>query len=223
MKKLILLIVPTLFLFFSCEKDDTFPRIENTTSGKKWTLQIGSSPIEVYNQLQELGIEKKFGSVAIVYRKPYSKPQEIQNIFGFYRAITLETKSGVTERAVIGFNQGKVCSIETGGALLDSTSAWPSNTPNEITIHINDQIDMVYQKLLGICQISPYNDYQIILPDKSLEDSFDPDMVNYDEWAFYFQENISTNIVGRSFVRLFFNDKKFVKIRHEYNENEVVN
>ncbi|HEY4786534.1 MAG TPA: hypothetical protein VIH57_10815 [Bacteroidales bacterium] len=223
MKKLILLIVPTLFLFFSCEKDDTFPRIENTTSGKKWTLQIGSSPIEVYNQLQELGIEKKFGSVAIVYRKPYSKPQEIQNIFGFYRAITLETKSGVTERAVIGFNQGKVCSIETGGALLDSTSAWPSNTPNEITIHINDQIDMVYQKLLGICQISPYNDYQIILPDKSLEDSFDPDMVNYDEWAFYFQENISTNIVGRSFVRLFFNDKKLVKIRHEYNENEVVN
>jgi hypothetical protein len=223
MKKLILLIVPTLFLFFSCEKDDTFPRIENTTSGKKWTLQIGSSPIEVYNQLQELGIEKKFGSVAIVYRKPYSKPQEIQNIFGFYRAITLETKSGVTERAVIGFNQGKVCSIETGGALLDSTSAWPSNTPNEITIHINDQIDIVYQKLLSICQISPYNDYQIILPDKSLEDSFDPDMANYDEWAFYFQENISTNIVGRSFVRLFFNDKKLVKIRHEYNENEVVN
>lgn len=223
MKRLILLVVPALFLFFSCEKDDIFPRVENTTSGEKWTLQIGSSLIEVYNQLQELGIEKKFGSVAIVYRKPYSKPEEIQNIFGFYRAITLETKSGVTERAVIGFNNEKVSSIETGGALLDSTSAWPPNTPDEITIHINDQTDILYQKLLGICQISPYNDYQIILPDKSLEDSFDPDMANYDEWAFYFQENISTNIVGRSFVRLFFDNKKLVKIRHEYNENEVVN
>ncbi len=223
MKKLMLFIVPALFLFFSCEKKDIFPRIENTTSGKKWTLQIGSSPIEVYNQLQELGKEKKLGSVAIVYRKPYPKLQEIQNIFGFYRAITLETKSGVKERVVIEFNQGKVSSIETGGALLNSTSVWPSNTPNEITIHINDRTAIVYQKLLSICQISPYSDYQIILPDKSLEDSFDPDMANYDEWAFDFQENISTNIVGRSSVRLFFNNKKLVKIRHEYNENEVVN
>ncbi len=223
MKKLILLVVPALLLFFSCEKDDIFPRIENTTSGEKWTLQIGSSPIEVYNQLQELGIEKNFGSVSIVYRKPYSKPDEIQNIFGYYRAITLETKSGVTERAVIGFNQDKVSFIETGGALLDSTSAWPLDTPDEITIHINDQTDVVYQKLLGICQTSPYNDYQLILPDKLLEGSFDPDMANYNEWAFYFQENISTNIVGRSSVRLFFDNKKLSKIRHEYSENEVVN
>jgi hypothetical protein len=222
MKKLILLIVPAFFLFYSCEKDDIFPRVENTTSGEKWTLKIGSSPIEVYNQLQELGIEKEFGSVAIVYRKPYSKPEEIQNIFGFYRAITLETKSGVTERAVIRFNQDNVISIETGGALLDSTSAWPPGKPDEITIHINDDTDIVYQKLLDIYQISPYNDYQIILPDKSLEEPFDPDMANYDEWAFYFQENISTNIVGRSFVRLFFDNKKLVKIRHEYNKNEVV-
>jgi hypothetical protein len=222
MKKLILLIVPAFFLFYSCGKDDIFPRVENTTSGEKWTLKIGSSPIEVYNQLQELGIEKEFRSVAIVYRKPYSKPEEIQNIFGFYRTITLETKSGVTERAVIGFNQDKVISIETGGALLDSTSAWPQDTPDEITIHINDYTDIVYQKLLDIYQISPYNDYQIILPDKSLEEPFDPDMANYDEWAFYFQGNISTNIVGRSFVRLFFDNKKLVKIRHEYNENEVV-
>ena len=223
MKKMILLVVPTLFLLISCEKDNIFPRIENTTSGEKWTFQIGSSPIEVYNQLQELGIEKKFGSVAIVYRKPYSKPEEIQNIFGFYHTITLETKSGVTERVVIGFNQDKVSSIETGGALLDSTSAWPSDTYDEIPIQINDQIDIVYQKLLDIYQIRPYNDYQIILPAKSLEDTFDPDMANYDEWAFYFQENISANIVGRSFVRLFFDNKKLVKIRLEYNENEVVN
>ncbi len=223
MKKLILIVVPALLLFFSCEKDDTYPRIENTTRGEKWTLQIGSSPIQVYNQLQELGIEKKFGSVSIVYRKPYSKPEEIQNIFDYYRTITLETKSGVTERAVIGFNQNKVSSIETGGALLDPISAWPSNTSDENTIHINDQTDIVYQKLVNIWQISPYNDYQIILPDKLLEDSFDPDMANYDEWAFNFQDNISTNIVGRSSVRLFFDNGKLVKIRHEYNENEVVN
>ncbi len=223
MKKLIVLVIPTLFLFFSCEQDDIFPQVENTTKGEKWTLQIGSSPIEVYSQLQKLGIEKKFDAVAVVYRKPFSKPEEIQNNFGFYQAITLQNKSGAVDRALIQFNQDKVSSIETGGALLETNSAWPHDTSDEIAIHINDPIDMVYEKLLAICQIQPYNDYQIILPDKSLEKPFDPDMANYDEWAFDFSKNISTSKVGRSSVRLFFNNKKLVKIRQEYDENEVVN
>ena len=223
MKKLILLFVTALFLFFSCAQDDIFPRVENTTSGEKWTLQIGSSPLEVYSQLQELGNEKNFGVVAIVYRKPFSKPEEIQKYFGLYQAITLQTKSGVIERALIQFNQDKVSSIEVGGAMLDTTSIWPQNTSNEIAIHVNDSIDKIYEKLLAIYQIPPYTDYQIILPDKLLEKPFDPDMANYDEWAFYFSESISTNKFGRSFVRLYFNNKKLVKIRHEYSENEVVN
>lgn len=223
MKKLLLFFIPTLFLFFSCEQDDIFPKEENTTKGKKWTLQIGSSPTEVYNQLQVLATEKNFGTIAIVYRKPYSKPEEIQNIFSFYRTITLETKSGIVNRAVIELNQGKVSSIETGGALLESVSKWPSETPDEITIQINDYIDVMYQKLLSIWKISPYINYQIVLPDKSLEDSFDPDMANYDEWAFDFSKNIASNKVGRSFVRLFFKNKKLVKIREKYDENVTVN
>ena len=223
MKKLILLVVPMLFLFFSCGQDDTFPRIENTTSGEKWTLKIGSSPTEVYAQLQKLGTEKNFGSVAIVNRKPFSKPEEIQNYFGLYQAITLQTKSGVIERALILFNQDKVSSIEVGGAMLDSTNAWPQNTSNEIAIHVNDPIDKIYEKLLAIYKIPTYSDYQIILPDKSLEKPFDPDMANYDEWAFDFSKNISTGTVGRSSVRLFFNNQKLVKIRDEYSEDEVVN
>lgn len=223
MKKLILLVVPTLFLFFSCEQDNIFPRVKNTTSGEKWTLQIGSSPTEVYNQLQELGIEKEFDAVAIVHRKPFSKPEEIQNYLGLYWAITLQSKSGVVERALIQFNQDKVSSIETGGALLDYISTWPQGTSDEIAIHVNDPIDKMYEKLLAIYQIPTYSDYQIILPDKSLDKPFDPDMANYDEWAFDFSETISTSKVGRSFVRLFFNNKKLVKITHEYNENEVVN
>lgn len=222
MKKLILLVVPALFLFFSCKLDDNFPRVENTTSGKKWTLQIGSSPIEVYSQLQELGTEKKFGAVAIVYRKPFSKPEEVQNNLGLYQSITLQTKSGVIERALIQFNQDKVSSIEVGGAIMDVAATWPQYTSDKIAIHVNDPIDKMYEKLLAIYQISTYSDYQIILPDKSLEKPFDPDMANYDEWAFDFSENINTGLVGRSFVRLFFNNKKLVKIRQEYDENEVV-
>jgi hypothetical protein len=222
MKKLILLVIPALFLFFSCEQDNIFPRIEDTTSGEKWTLQIGSSPIEVYSQLQNLGIEKKFDAVAIVYRKPFSKPEEIRDNFGFYGAITLESKSGRTERVLIQIDQDKVSSIETGGALLDSTSKWPQDASDEIAIHTNDQTVIMYEKLLTICQIPPYSDYQIILPDKPLKKPFDPDMANYDEWAFDFSESISTNKIGRSSVRLYFDNKKLVKIRHEYSENEVV-
>jgi len=222
-KKLLLFAVPTLFLFFSCVQDNIFPRVENTTSGKKWTLQIGSSPVEVYSQLQELGTEKNFGAVAIVYRKPFSKPEEIQNYFGFYQAITLQSKSGVIERALIQFSHDKVSSIEAGGAMLDPIATWPQNTPDEVAIQVNDPIDKLYGKLLAIYQIPAYSDYQIILPDKSLEKPFDPDMANYDEWAFDFSENISAGKVGRSFIRLYFGHKKLVKIRHEYDENEVVN
>jgi len=223
MKKLILLVVPALFLFFSCEQDNIFPRVENTTSGEKWTLKIGSSPIDVYSQLQELGTEKNFGTVAIVYRKPFSKPEEIQNYFGLYQAITLQTKSGVIERALIQFNQDKVSSIEVGGAMLNPITTWPQNTSDEIAIHVNDPIDKIYEKLLAIYQIPAYSNYQIILPDKTLTKSFDPNMANYDEWAFDFSKSISTGKVGRSFVRLFFSNKKLVKIRHEYYENEVLN
>lgn len=116
MKKPIVLTFFALFLF-SCNRDDVFPKIENITSGTKWTLQIGSSPTEVYSQLQQLGIEKNFHDVAIVHRQPFSKPEDIKSDLGLYRAITVETSSGITQRGVIHFDYGKVSAIEKGGGL----------------------------------------------------------------------------------------------------------
>lgn len=220
MKGIILLIFPVLFLF-SCEREDNFPQIEDITSGEKWTLQIGSSPTEVYSQLQKLGTEKKFDAVAIVYRKPFSKPEEIRNYLGLYRAITLQSKSGVIERALIQFNQDKVSSIETGGAMLDAAYSWPQNATDEISIHVSDPIDKMYEKLLAIYQIPIYADYQIILPDKSLEKPFDPDMANYSEWGFTFSYEVKTGRGGISSVRLFFENAKLSRIRHEYNEADI--
>lgn len=211
-----------LFSLYSCEQDESFPRVDNTTSGMKWTLQIGSSPSDVYSQLRELGKEKNFGSVNITYRKPYSKPEEIQNLLGFYHAITLQTKSGVIERVVIGFNEDKVSSIETGGALLDDTSKWPQDTSDEIAILMDDSINKVYEKLLAIYKIPMYSDYQITLPDKLLEKPFDPDMSNYDEWAFVFVKHLGANKYKSSSVSLFFKNEKLSKIRHEYKVNEMV-
>lgn len=223
MKKLILLVIPVLFLHLSCEIDDAYPQIENITSGQKWTLQIGSSPLDVYGQLQQLALEKNFNDVSIVYRQPFSGPNEIQSDIGLYRAITLETTSGVIERVLIQFNEDKVSSIEQGGALLDAIVKWPEDAPEETAIHINDPIDKIHEKLLAIYQIPIYTDYQIVLSDKWLEKAYDPDMKNYDEWAFVFSEAIHSLKDGRSSVRLYFKNERLIKIRHEYEEFDLVN
>ncbi len=220
MQRIVFLIFTVLF-FFSCEQENNFPKFETITSGEKWTLQIGSTPAEVYSQLNKLGIEKKFDAVAIVYRKPFSKPEEIQNYLGLYRTITLQSKSGVIERVLFQFNQNKVSSIETGGAMLNTTSSWPQNAPNEIAILVNDPIDKLYEKLLAIYQIPAYSDYQIVLPDKSLEMPFDPDMANYDEWGFSFSYDVKPGRGGISSVRLFFENGKLSRIRHEYIEADI--
>jgi hypothetical protein len=220
MKRIILLILPVLLLL-SCEREGNFPHITNITSGGKWTLRIGSTPSEVYSQLVNLSAEKKFDAVAIVYRKPFSKPEEIKNYLGLYRFITLQTTTGVLDRVLIQFNEDKVSSIETGGAMLNTTSSWPPNASDDIAIFVNDPIDKVYDKLLSIYKIPTYTDYQIILPDKSLEKPFDPDMANYDEWGFSFSYEVRPGTGGISSVRLFFENGKLSRIRHEYNEADI--
>ena len=224
MKKLALLVIPVFFLFLSCEQGDVFPRVENITNGGKWTLKIGSSPAEVYKQLQELDFEKKIKSVGVSYRQPFSKPEEIQSDIVLYDAITLETTRGSTERVLIQFDKDKVNSIETGGSLSDAVTKWPKDAPNEVAIHINDLLDKLYDKLLTIYKIPRYKDYQIILPDKPLKKGYDINMENYDEWHFVFGEDINNaEKDGRYTVDLYFKNKKLVKIRTEYGEFEVVN
>ncbi|MFD2788803.1 hypothetical protein [Arenibacter sp. H213] len=211
-----------MFLF-SCIKDDSFPQIENITKGKKWTLEIGSSPLEVYKQLQKISVEKNIHSVNINYKKPYSKPEEIRSDISLYNAITLETTTGVLERVLIQFDQNKVTSIEKGGGMLDPIQNWPEDQPSDISININDPLDSIMGKLIAIYQIPMYQDLQIVLPPKSLEKPYDPDMKNYDEWFFTFFENISSSKDGRNSVTLFFKNNKLIKIRNQYDEFEIVN
>lgn len=222
MKNIALLII-TVLTVFSCEKDDTFPQVETITSGEKWTLKIGSSPVEVYGQLQELGSEKNFDDVALVYRQPFSMPNQIQSDLHLYKAVTLETTSGVTERILIQFDGDKVSTIEKGGSHLEAISKWPENEQDGTAIQVDDTIDGIKQKLENIYQIPTYQNYQIVLSDKWLEKPYDSDMNNYDEWAFSFSNNISSGRAGYSSVRLFFKNRKLSKIRYEYNETDIVN
>lgn len=168
-------------------------------------------------------MQKNFDDVAIAYRKPFLKPEEIQSDLSLYRAVTLETSSGRIERILIQFDQNKVKSIEIGGALLDAVAKWPENMPDEATIHLNDPIDEIREKLLAIYQNPIYEKYQIVLSDKWLEKPFDPDMINFNEWYFTFTTDISTSRSGVSAVSLFFKEGKLSKIQHYYNEAEMLN
>lgn len=212
-----------MFFFVSCTNDDTFPKTENITKGKKWNLQIGSTPAEIYSQLQELGIEKDFDAVNITYRQAYANPEEIKSDLSLYRSITLQSESGQMERILIQFGQDKVSAIEKGGGLLYPITKWPENSSNENTIHVDDAVDGVTNKLRVIYQNPTYQNYKIILSDKWLEKAFDPDMSNYNEWYFAFSTEISSSRSGFSSVFLFFKDGKLSKIQHQYNEADLVN
>lgn len=221
MKKIIVLGLSVLF-FVSCVNDDTFPKTEIITKGAKWNLRIGKSPIEVYTQLQELGVEKNFDDVNISYRLPYNKPEDIKSDLSLYRGITLQAPSERIERVLIQFDQNKVEAIEKGGGLLDPITKWPENMSDQNTIHLNDPIDGIQQKLKAIYQNPTYEKYKITLSNKWLQKAFDPDMSNYKEWYFTFSTDVSFSKGGISGVTLYFKDGKLFKIRHQYNEAKIV-
>lgn len=220
MKKLLMFISPFL-LFLSCKKGDSLPRTETIIAGSKWGLTIGSAPGDVYRQLQLLGKEKKFSQVAVVYRQPYSKPQDVEHLLAFYDALTLDRNSGAVDRALIQFPGDTVTWINAGGALPEEVAKWPQEAPDEAAIHKSDSVDALYRKLLAIYQLPAYTNYQIVLPDKPLGKPYDPDMANYEEWAFTMSAKVRPGIGGISSVRLYFQEDKLIRIRHDYNEQPV--
>lgn len=220
MKKILPIVLPVVLLF-SCLEGDDLPRVEDITKGGKWTLRIGSPAEEVYAQLQALGLEKEFNDVAVAYRKPYLRPEEVRDLLPFYTGVTLQNTTGRVERAYFQFEHDNVAFIEVGGGLLTPVFQWPLDVPEGISIVTGDPIDAFYTKLLAIYQLPAYNSYTIALPNKPLAKPFDPDMANYDQWHFYFSERVRPRVSGMSSVRLYFKNGILSKIRHEYNEAEV--
>jgi len=222
MKRIALLVLPAL-LFFACKKDKV-PYTENITSGEKWGLEIGSSYADVYSRLQTLGAEKNFTDVALVYQQPFSNPAEIKDRLAYYSSITLMKKTGAVQRAMIVFPQDKINAIEAGGSLPDEVSQWPGDVPDEIAFRKDDPVAVIYDKLAAIYEQPAYRDnYEIILPDKPLAKPYDPGMAKYNEWAFTFFVDVNPGTQGRSSVRLFFENGRLSRIRHDYTEADVYN
>ncbi|TDQ09218.1 hypothetical protein [Pedobacter metabolipauper] len=220
MKRILLLAFSTVLLF-SCKKDES-SFTKTITRGEKWGIRIGSSPAEVFAQLQRIGPEKSFNEVGIVYRKPFSKPEDVANLLAYYHAITVITNTGRVDRAVIVFRSDKVTYISAGGALPAEVAKWPQDLPDEIAIHKDDPVNEIYDKLLAIYQMPAYSGYELVLPDKTLSKAYDPDMANYTEWAFSFSEVVDNGMGGLSSVRLFFKNGKLSSIKHMYNEAPLV-
>lgn len=77
MRSKLLVFIPILFLLFSCKKENNLPRTKTITSGNKWGLQIGSSPLDVYTRLRQLGKEKGFDNITVNGQHYFSKPEEL--------------------------------------------------------------------------------------------------------------------------------------------------
>ncbi|MDO6430114.1 hypothetical protein Q4E93_05935 [Flavitalea sp. BT771] len=107
--------------------------------------------------------------------------------------------------------------------LPDDITQWPSGAPDAATIHVGDPVSGIYAKLLAIYQLPGYGGYRIILPDKPLDKTFDPDMTTYGEWGFSIATVVSSEVRGLYTVRLYFDGGKLAKIWYQYNEGVVYN
>lgn len=222
MKKIIISALAYLLLLSSCNLNSDFSRIENIKKGSKWTLKIGSTPAEVYSQLQELNKKKKIGGVEIVGRKDL-KPEDFRDKIGLYDYLYFEypTADNGNWRTRIQFNDGKVECISVYGihqTAISEKEKWPENLPDETAILINDPIGKIPDKLAAIFQTDGYQDPKIQMYRKTLSLPFDPDMGNYERWNFVFFEDILPGKNSRSTVELIFKNGKLYTIKHTYEE-----
>lgn len=211
-----------LFALSGCLKED-FPVVENITKGSKWNLHIGESIEDIYKKLQELGIDKNFSSVSLVYRRPFKTPAEIRESLPFYHVLSVISSTGRVDRVMIHLENNRVTSLAAGGALPGEVDQWPRRAVEGAFIQKGDSITELHNALKAIHQTPEYQDYQYQLSDKPLDLSFDPDMKNYNEWAFTFSyDKKDPGRTGRSQVRLFFKNGRLDRIHHVNDEFEVV-
>lgn len=225
MRRILLITLPVLLLFFSCQKDNTFPKTETVTKGQKWGIRIGSTPAEVYAQLQQLGQEKEnFNEIEIIDQqyKLFTQPDEIGPRITLYSGISIEKQNTVySDRVIITFYENKVSGIDEGGGLTDPRSRWPQDAAEEIALQRDEDLSRFYDKFQAIYNTGALDGYAIRLSSKALGKPFDPVMADYNKWNFVFTDRVSYNVDGRSTVTLYFKGNKLDKIHIEYSEFEI--
>lgn len=121
-----------LFTLPGCLKEE-FPIIKNITTGSKWNLRIGNSFEDIYKNLQDLGIDKKFSSISLVDRQAFHHPSEIKESLPYYHVLTVSSSVGRVDRVIIHIKDGHVTSLEAG-----ATENWKKDVQ-----HTQESIDQL--------------------------------------------------------------------------------
>lgn len=216
MKKSVFAVLALVFLF-SCTKHPTTNPMVDITEGSKYGIQIGSSPTEVYSQLQALGQEKNFSYISVLNRGPFNSPDSIENILPYYNGIGLALNNNVTvDQVYFALGQNKVDSILTsnGQTSFSKINQWPLKVDYTNPFLPGDDLATFYTKLKTLYQDSYYSNFLIYVQDKPLAKAFDPTMANYSQWVFQFLDQSGTGVNQQQQVLLAFGtDGKLALIR----------
>ncbi|GGH63210.1 hypothetical protein HNQ91_002577 [Filimonas zeae] len=213
MKQLSLLLLPLLLFTTSCLKSGNKIKTEDITTGEKWGIQIGSSPAEVYGQLQELDEEKNVSGVEVINMPLFDNPASVGPSITLYQIISLEEQDAAyPNRVLIAFNDNKV-KVAAGTAMPDSVSRWPQNAADDKAIIYGEAISTFYDKLMDVHASGVLNNYKIRLGAKALATAYDPRMATYTRWRIsFFHDGILST------ADLYFKSGALERIYHEYTE-----
>lgn len=226
MRKTIQLIMMSILVcsFAACLKDDNSTKVEQVKKGEKWGIRIGSSPEQVYQQIQRISSEKHFDLLSIVYRKASNDPSLLPENLGAYNHLKLERQEeGVPHmvQAYLHFSDDKVSRIQfTKNKEWVDLEKWPEDESENLSIQLGEEASTVYEKLQQLYSQENFSSYNFSLSDKPLDREYDPKMELYTEWAFTFSEDSGAPNPKSTATRLYFKKNKLNKMQITYRTYE---
>ncbi|SHM74171.1 hypothetical protein SAMN05444266_110188 [Chitinophaga jiangningensis] len=219
MRTLLLLFVPVLLLW-SCKKDDTIPANEDVTQGSRWGIIIGSTPEQVYQQLQTLQEPLHVSSVYQVPLMQYEKIMDFKSDPALYKQCHIH---GIDSAGVVSIDYDQsITKIRWSGPDGNySLDKWPSNTDEYFAV--GDAAAVIKAKMSKIFNKWPYNGrYEIALGSKPLSAGFDEEMKKWNMWQFTASALVNAEAFGTYIVSLYFSGGKLSRINIQYTQSPVI-
>jgi len=225
-KNIQLIMMSILVCFFTaCLKDDNSVKIEQVKKGEKWGIRIGSTPEQVYQQIQQAGSQKNFDMLSLVYRKASNDPSLLPENLGAYNYLKFqrqeEGEQYVTQ-VYLHFSDNKVSKIQFAKDEWNDLERWPEEEPANLSIQSGEETSTVYEKLQQLYGQENFSSYYFSLSDKPLDRTYDPKMELYTEWAFFFTEDSGNPNPSGTETRLYFEKNKLSKMQITYRTYEPV-
>ncbi|MBV7532521.1 hypothetical protein [Chitinophaga sp. sic0106] len=219
MRTLLLLLMPVILLW-SCKKDDTIPANEDVTQGSRWGIIIGSTPEQVYQQLQTLQSPLRVKSVYRIPRTQYEKIADFKSDPTLYNRFLIH---GVDSAGVVSidYEQSITKIMWSGPDGTYSLDKWPANTDTYLTV--GDSATVIQSKMSKIFEKWPYHArYEIATGRKPLSAGFDVEMKKWNLWQFTASALVTSETFGVYVISLYFSSNKLSRINIQYMEDPAV-